>query len=162
MTTWTTRNIPDQTGKLAIVTGSTGGTGFETALELSRKGSDVIIAARSATKGDNAMRRIRAQVPGAQVRFEALDLADQASVAAFADRILWEGRGVNVLVNNAGVMALPEREETVDGFEKQLATNYLAISPSRRDCCPFCGWGRREWCNCHRSRIETGRSLWTT
>ena len=125
MTTWTTRNIPDQTGKLAIVTGATGGTGFETALELARKGSDVIIAARSAARGDDAVRRIRAEVPGAKVRFEALDLADQASVAAFADRILWEGRGVNILVNNAGVMALPEREETVDGFERQLATNYL-------------------------------------
>ena len=125
MANWTTRNIPDQTGKLAIVTGSTGGTGYETALELARKGADVLIAARNPQKGDEAVRRIRRAVPNAKVRFEALDLASQASVAAFADRMLWEGRAINILVNNAGVMALPEREATVDGFEIQLATNYL-------------------------------------
>lgn len=125
MANWTTRNIPDQTGKLAIVTGSTGGTGYETALELARKGADVVIAARNAGKGDEAVRRIRAQVAGARVRFEALDLASQASVAAFADRMLWEGRPIDILVNNAGVMALARREETIDGHEMQLATNYL-------------------------------------
>ncbi len=125
MANWTTRNIPDQAGKLAIVTGSTGGTGYETALELARKGGDVLIAARNPQKGDDAVRRIRSVVPKANVRFEALDLASQASVAAFADRMLWDGRAIDILVNNAGVMALPAREVTVDGFEMQLATNYL-------------------------------------
>lgn len=125
MSNWTTANIPDQTGKLAIVTGSTGGTGFETALELARKGAEVVIAARNPKKGDDAMRRIRRAVPAANVRFEALDLASQASVAAFADRLLAQERPVDVLVNNAGVMALPKREVTVDGFEMQFATNYL-------------------------------------
>ncbi|CAL1692456.1 hypothetical protein MMB232_02623 [Brevundimonas subvibrioides] len=125
MSNWTTANIPDQTGRLAIVTGSTGGTGFETALELARKGAEVIIAARNATRGEDALRRIRRAVPGASVRFEALDLARQASVTAFADRLLAEGRPVHILVNNAGVMMLPTREVTVDGFEMQLATNYL-------------------------------------
>jgi len=125
MSNWTTANIPDQTGKLAIVTGSTGGTGFETALELARKGAEVVIAARNPKKGDDAMRRIRRAVPAANVRFEALDLASQASVSAFADRLLGQGRPIDILVNNAGVMALPKREVTVDGFEMQFATNYL-------------------------------------
>jgi len=71
------------------------------------------------------MRRIRRAVPAANVRFEALDLASQASVAAFADRLLGQGRPIDILVNNAGVMALPKREVTVDGFEMQFATNYL-------------------------------------
>lgn len=125
MANWTTRNIPDQSGKLAIVTGSTGGTGYETALELARNGANVLIAARNPEKGEEAVRRIKRAVPNAQVRFEALDLASQTSVAAFADRMLWDGRAIDILVNNAGVMALPERQETVDGHEMQLATNYL-------------------------------------
>jgi len=125
MAFFTTDDIPDQTGKLAIVTGSTGGTGYETALELARKGAEVVIAARNPAKGEDALRRIRRAVPTAQVRFEALDLADQASVAAFADRMLATGRPIDILVNNAGVMALPTREVTGDGFEMQLATNYL-------------------------------------
>lgn len=125
MAFFTTDDIPDQSGKLAIVTGSNGGTGYETALELARKGADVLVAARNPTKAEDAIQRIRREVPGAKVRFEALDLASQASVAAFADRMLWDGRPIDILVNNAGVMALPTREETVDGFEMQLATNYL-------------------------------------
>ena len=125
MPNWTTANIPDQTGKLAIVTGSTGGTGFETALELARKGAEVVIAARNPNKGEAAIRRIRRSVPAAVVRFEALDLASQASVTAFSDRVLGQGRPIDILVNNAGVMALPTREVTADGFEMQLATNYL-------------------------------------
>lgn len=125
MSHWTTANIPDQTGKLAIVTGSTGGTGYETALELARKGGEVIVAARNPAKGEDAIRRIRRSVAGASVRFEPLDLASQASVTAFAEKRLAEGRPVHILVNNAGVMALPKREVTVDGFEMQLATNYL-------------------------------------
>jgi len=122
---FTTDDIPDQTGKLAIVTGSTGGTGYETALELTRKGAEIVIAARHPGKGEDAIRRIRRAVPTAQVRFEAIDLASQASVAAFADRMLEIGRPIGILVNNAGVMALPTREVTGDGFELQLATNYL-------------------------------------
>jgi NAD(P)-dependent dehydrogenase (short-subunit alcohol dehydrogenase family) len=122
---FTTDDIPDQTGKLAIVTGANSGTGYETALELARKGAEVVIAARNPGKGEDALRRIRRAVPTAQVRFEALDLADQASVAAFADRMLATGRPIDILVNNAGVMALPTREVTGDGFEMQLATNYL-------------------------------------
>ena len=125
MTNWTIANIPDQTGKLAIVTGSNSGTGFETALVLAQKGAEVVIAARNARKAEDAMARIRAAVPSAKVRFEALDLSRQASVAEFAQRFLDDGRPIDILVNNAGVMMLPTREVTEDGFEMQLATNYM-------------------------------------
>lgn len=125
MTNWTIANIPDQTGKLAIVTGSNSGTGFETALILAQKGAEVVIAARNAQKAEDAIARIRAAVPSAKVRFEALDLSRQASVAEFAQRFLDDGRPIDILVNNAGVMMLPTREVTEDGFEMQLATNYL-------------------------------------
>ncbi len=125
MAFFTTDDIPDQTGKLAVVTGANSGTGYETALELARKGADVVMAARNVAKAEEAIRRIRGLVSTAKVQFEALDLASQASVTAFADRLLAAGRPIDILVNNAGVMALPTREETVDGFEMQLATNYL-------------------------------------
>jgi len=125
MPDWTTEAIPDQTGRLAIVTGANSGTGFETALELVRKGADVILAVRNPAKGADAVRRMQRAVPAARLRLEPLDLAGQASVAAFAARLLGEGRPIDILVNNAGVMALPTRELTPDGFEMQLATNYL-------------------------------------
>ncbi|NBB53275.1 SDR family NAD(P)-dependent oxidoreductase [Rhizobium sp. CRIBSB] len=125
MAHWNTHSIPDQTGRRMIVTGATGGTGYETALELARKGAEVIVAARNPAKGDEAIARIRSAVPAAKVRFELLDLASQASVAAFADRLLAEGQPIHGLINNAGVMMLPTREATEDGFEMQLATNYL-------------------------------------
>jgi NAD(P)-dependent dehydrogenase (short-subunit alcohol dehydrogenase family) len=125
MSNWTTANIPDQTGKLAIVTGSTGGTGYETALELARKGAEVVLAARNREKGEDAIRRINRAVPDARVRFAPLDLASQASVTAFADWTLVEGQPIDILVNNAGVMALPKRQVSVDGFELQMATNYF-------------------------------------
>ncbi|MES2859948.1 MAG: SDR family oxidoreductase [Pseudomonadota bacterium] len=125
MAFFTTDDIPDLTGKLAIVTGANSGTGFETALELARHGAEVVLAVRSVARGEEAVGRIRRVVPAASLRVEPLDLASQASVTAFADRLLSAGRPVEILVNNAGVMALPTREVTVDGFEMQLATNYL-------------------------------------
>lgn len=126
MTTWTTNDIPDQTGKLAIVTGATGGLGLETALALAGKGAEVVLAARSPTKGAEAERLIRARHPAANIRFDLLDLDDLASVAAFAGRHLSTGRPIDILVNNAGVMALPKRQTTADGFERQFGVNYLS------------------------------------
>lgn len=122
---WTTRDTPDQAGRLAVITGSTGGIGFETALALAAKGAEVIIAARNPDKGEAALREIRKRAKAADVRFEPLDLASQASVTAFAALLLAVGRPLDILVNNAGVMALARREVTEDGFEMQLATNYL-------------------------------------
>lgn len=124
MTPWTLADIPSQHGRVAVVTG-TGGLGFETALELARAGGDVILAGRNPAKGEASVAAIEGQVPAAQIRFEALDLADLASVAAFAERLSGQIQGLDLLVNNAGVMMLPQRKTTKDGFEMQFGTNHL-------------------------------------
>jgi NAD(P)-dependent dehydrogenase (short-subunit alcohol dehydrogenase family) len=121
---WTAANIPDQTGKFAIVTG-TGGLGYETALELASRGAEVVLAGRNRTKGERAIAAILAEVPGAKVSFEELDLADLASIAAFAVRMKASHRALDILVNNAGVMSPPERKTSADGFEIQFGTNHL-------------------------------------
>ncbi|RZJ94076.1 MAG: SDR family NAD(P)-dependent oxidoreductase [Brevundimonas sp.] len=125
MAGWTTNDIPDQSGRLAVITGATGGLGLETALILAAKGADVVLAARNPAKGAEAEALIRGRYPDAKVRFDFLDLADLSSVAAFADRYLAGGRPIDILINNAGVMALAKRQTTVDGFEMQIGTNYL-------------------------------------
>jgi NAD(P)-dependent dehydrogenase (short-subunit alcohol dehydrogenase family) len=126
MTTWTARDIPDQSGKLAIVTGATGGLGLETALELAGAGAEVVLAGRNPVKGRAAEGLIRQRYKNADVRFEVVDLASLASVSDFADRVLAAGRPVDILINNAGVMAPRKRETTADGFELQFGTNYLS------------------------------------
>lgn len=125
MPDWTARDIPDQTGRLAIVTGANSGTGYETALELARKDAEVILAVRDVNRGEAAAQRIRREMPRARLRVEALDLSRQTSVTAFADRLLADGAPVHTLINNAGIMALDRREQTEDGHELQWATNYL-------------------------------------
>jgi NAD(P)-dependent dehydrogenase (short-subunit alcohol dehydrogenase family) len=125
MATWTLRDIPNQTGRLAIVTGATGGLGYDTALGLAGAGAEVILAGRNPGKGRDAMSRIHSVYPTAKVSFDELDLASLASVAAFAMRQAAEDRPVDLLVNNAGVMALPRRQVTQDGFEMQFGTNFL-------------------------------------
>ena len=124
--TWTTNDIPDLSGRLAIVTGATGGLGLQTALVLAGKGAEVVLAARNPDKGTEAERLIRSRHPKAAVRFDLLDLASLASVQAFAERHLATGRPIDILIDNAGVMALPTRQTTVDGFEMQFGTNYLS------------------------------------
>lgn len=126
MTRFTLADIPDQTEKLAVVTGATGGLGLEAALGLTTARADVILAARNADKGREAVARIQSRVPGARVRFEPVDLASLASVQAFAERMVWEGRPIDVLINNAGVMDLPTRRTTADGHEMQFGVNYLS------------------------------------
>jgi len=126
MANWTIRDIPDQSGRLAIVTGATGGLGVETALDLAGAGAEVVLAGRNAAKGAEARALIAGRHRAAKVRFETVDLADLASVAAFADRLVAQGRPIDILINNAGVMALPTRQTTADGFEMQFGTNYLS------------------------------------
>ena len=121
---WTASDIPSQTGRSALVTG-TGGLGFEDALALAGAGSEVIIAGRNPQKGDEAVARIRSAVPSATVRFEQLDLASLASVEDFAVRLHRQRDSIDLLINNAGVMVPPARQETSDGFELQFGTNYL-------------------------------------
>jgi NAD(P)-dependent dehydrogenase (short-subunit alcohol dehydrogenase family) len=122
---WTVKDMPSLAGKLAIVTGANSGLGYETALALAGAGAETIVAARSAERGETAVARIRAAHPGAKVRFEALDLGSLASVKAFAERIAATHERLDILVNNAGVMALPARETTEDGFERQFGVNFL-------------------------------------
>jgi NAD(P)-dependent dehydrogenase (short-subunit alcohol dehydrogenase family) len=121
---WTVADIPSQKGKLAVVTGANSGIGWHTALELARAGSEVILAARTEEKGRDAVERIRRLLPQAKVRFEVLDLASLRSVRTFAAMVGSEAK-LNLLVNNAGVMAVPKRQVTEDGFELQFGTNFV-------------------------------------
>ena len=124
MKNWITDDMPPQSGKLVIVTGATGGLGYETALVLAKAGAQVIIAGRNLDKGRAAVERLeRSGV--SKVRFERLDLADLSSVRGFADRVTKQDAQIDILVNNAGVMMLPKRLSTRDGFEMQFGTNHL-------------------------------------
>ncbi|MEO7446865.1 MAG: SDR family oxidoreductase [Humibacillus sp.] len=117
--------VPDLTGRYVVVTGSNSGTGKEAARRMAAAGADVVMAVRTSAKGEAARAEILAQVPGASITVRRVDLADHASVRAFADAMTADGRPVDVLVNNAGVMTPPRRFETVDGFELQLGSNFL-------------------------------------
>lgn len=121
-TGWTTHDIPDQSGRTAVVTGANSGIGLVTARELARRGAGVLLACRSEERGRYAEELVRRQVPGADVEFRPLDLADLASVRAFAES--YTPGTLDLLVNNAGVMALPYGR-TADGFEAQFGINHL-------------------------------------
>ena len=126
MSDWTVNDIPPQSGRLAVVTGATGGLGYETALALAQAGAEVVLLGRNETKGREALQRISAIVPQAKLRFENVDLANLVSVRDCAARLLAQNRPIDMLINNAGVMAPPQRKTTVDGFEIQFATNHLS------------------------------------
>jgi NAD(P)-dependent dehydrogenase (short-subunit alcohol dehydrogenase family) len=126
MAGWTIEQMPAQDGRIALVTGATGGIGYEAALALAGKGARVIVAARNPAKGEAALAAIRAAHPKADVRFELLDLTSLGSVAACADRVIAAEPRLDLLVNNAGVMTPPKRLETTDGFELQFGVNHLA------------------------------------
>jgi NAD(P)-dependent dehydrogenase (short-subunit alcohol dehydrogenase family) len=115
-------SVPDQTGRTAVVTGANSGTGKEAAARLAAAGARVVLAVRTPAKGEAARAEILGRAPGASVEVRRLDLADQASVREFADAL--DGP-VDLLLNNAGVMAVPEQHLTVDGFELQTASNVL-------------------------------------
>lgn len=122
---WQVTDMPSLLGKRMLVTGGTSGMGFEDALALSRAGAEVIIAARNPQRGAESIASLRAMVPDARVRFESLDLADLASVRALAQRLNAEGSALDVLINNAAIMAPPQRGVSRDGFELQMATNFF-------------------------------------
>lgn len=117
--------VLDQRGRRIVITGANSGTGKEAARRLAAAGADVVMAVRSESKGDAACRDIRKEFPGASIEVRTMDLSSLASVRSFAGRLLKEGRPLDVLVNNAGVMMPPERVLSADGFELQLATNFL-------------------------------------
>jgi NAD(P)-dependent dehydrogenase (short-subunit alcohol dehydrogenase family) len=116
--------IPSQLGKTAVVTGATGGLGYETALALAKAGAEVILTGRDDRKRQSAIEKISREVIGAKISYEHLDLASLASIADFAQR-MGVRQSLDLLINNAGVMALPRRQTTADGFEMQFGTNYL-------------------------------------
>ncbi|WP_265109803.1 oxidoreductase [Halosolutus halophilus] len=119
---WTADDVPDQDGRTVVVTGANSGIGLEATRELARNGATVIMACRSTDRGEDAASDIRGDVPDADLRVVECDLASLESIRSFADRL--EGESLDVLVNNAGVMAIP-RSETDDGFETQFGVNHL-------------------------------------
>ncbi|MPY10831.1 SDR family oxidoreductase [Arthrobacter bussei] len=117
--------IPDLTGRLAIVTGASDGIGAVIASRLAAAGAEVIMPVRNQAKGDAAALRIRAAVDGARVSTRPLDLSSLSSVMSLTAALVAEGRAINILINNAGVMQPPTRQVTRDGFELQWGTNHL-------------------------------------
>lgn len=121
---WSATDIPDQTGRTAVVTGANGGLGLATARALAAAGATVVIAARNQERAAEAMGRIRDGLPQASLELVELDLGSLASVQKAAEEILAAHETVDVLVNNAGVMGIPERR-TADGFEMQFGVDHL-------------------------------------
>ncbi len=121
---WNTNDIPDQSGKIAVITGANSGLGFEATRELARKGATVVMAVRSTEKGEAAIGRIKAELPDADLRLRVMDLGSLDSVRAFAQRIKDEHDHIDILLNNAGLMATPAGQ-TRDGFETQIGTNHF-------------------------------------
>jgi NAD(P)-dependent dehydrogenase (short-subunit alcohol dehydrogenase family) len=120
---WTTQNIPDMQGKIVIITGANSGIGYEATRALAAKNAMILMACRSLDKGEKALEKIRAETPEADLKLMKLDMADMASVRKFAQAFLAEFNKLDVLINNAGVMATPYGK-TADGLEMQLGTNH--------------------------------------
>src|SRR6266581_3914350 len=121
---WTSDDVPGQQGRLAVVTGANTGLGFETARVLAARGASVVLAVRDIEKGKRAAARIAGTAPGANVMVSPLDLASLDSIRAAADQLRARHPGIDLLINNAGVM-FPPRQTTGDGFELQFGTNHL-------------------------------------
>jgi NAD(P)-dependent dehydrogenase (short-subunit alcohol dehydrogenase family) len=124
MSKWTTADIPDQSGRTAVITGANTGLGYETAAALAAKGAHVVLAVRNLDKGRDAVQRITAATPGARVALQELDLTSLDSVRTAADELRAANDTIDLLINNAGVMFTP-RSTTKDGFELQFGTNHL-------------------------------------
>ena len=122
---WDLQEMESQHGKRAVVTGANSGIGYLTALELAKRGATVVMACRSPERGEQALKRLRTAMPGAMVELALLDLGSLCSVQEFARQELANGFRLDLLINNAGVMAPPKRVETADGFELQFGTNVV-------------------------------------
>jgi NAD(P)-dependent dehydrogenase (short-subunit alcohol dehydrogenase family) len=124
MAKWTAADIPDQTGRVAVITGANTGLGYETAAALAEHGAHVVLAVRNLDKGKDAAARITAETPQADVALQELDLTSLESIRAAADQLRAEHDRIDLLINNAGVMWTP-KSTTKDGFELQFGTNHL-------------------------------------
>jgi NAD(P)-dependent dehydrogenase (short-subunit alcohol dehydrogenase family) len=124
MSKWTSSDIPDQTGRTAVITGANTGLGYETAAALAAKRAHVVLAVRNLDKGKEAARRLEQATPGASVAVQELDLTSLESVRAAADQLRSQHDTIDLLINNAGVMFTP-KATTKDGFELQFGTNHL-------------------------------------
>jgi NAD(P)-dependent dehydrogenase (short-subunit alcohol dehydrogenase family) len=122
---WTAADVPDQSGRVAIVTGANSGLGFDTAAVLADKGAHVVLAVRNLDKGNQAADRIKAKSPNAVIAVQELDLTSLDSVRKAAGELRANNPRIDLLINNAGVMYVPTRETTKDGFEMQFGTNHL-------------------------------------
>jgi len=114
---WTTANIPDQTGKNILITGANSGLGYHASMALSGKGANVIMAVRSLEKGKEAAAKIKSVYPNAKLDIMQLDLSNLDSIRQFSEAFHAKYTSLNVLINNAGVMAIPKKETTKQGFE---------------------------------------------
>jgi NAD(P)-dependent dehydrogenase (short-subunit alcohol dehydrogenase family) len=119
---WTAAEIPSQAGKTALITGANSGIGYQAALELARHGAQVLLGCRNAAKGNAALERLLQEAPGASGEVIELDMASLASIRAFAAAFALRGVKLDLLINNAGVMALPKRELTVSSAPTTWAT----------------------------------------
>jgi NAD(P)-dependent dehydrogenase (short-subunit alcohol dehydrogenase family) len=124
MAKWTNADIPDQTGRTAVITGANTGLGLETAAALAARGARVVLAVRNLEKGKQAATRITADAPGAEVELQELDLSSLESVRTAAEQLRVDHDHIDLLINNAGVMYTP-KSTTADGFELQFGTNHL-------------------------------------
>ncbi|MFF2890039.1 oxidoreductase [Paenibacillus sp. NPDC057967] len=122
---WTPDQIPNLQGKTAIVTGGNSGVGYYTTLELAKHGANVIIGSRDIKRGEDAIFKMKQTAPHIQVSVHQLNLAELQSVRHFANIMTKNLSGIDILINNAGIMSVPTRELTVDGFEMHLGTNHL-------------------------------------
>jgi NAD(P)-dependent dehydrogenase (short-subunit alcohol dehydrogenase family) len=120
-----TLEMPDLRGRFAVVTGANSGLGFGVSKRLAAAGADVVMAVRDGAKGERAAAEIRREASHAKLAIAQLDLSSLDSVAALGQRLTAEGRPIDILINNAGVMAPPQRQQTRDGFELQFGTNHL-------------------------------------
>jgi NAD(P)-dependent dehydrogenase (short-subunit alcohol dehydrogenase family) len=120
-----TLEVPDLSGRFAVVTGANSGLGFGLATRLAAAGADVVMAIRSRAKGETAIAQIRRELPAAKLTIRHLDLSSLKSVAALGEELVANGRPIDILVNNAGVMTPPQRQQTQDGLELQFGANHL-------------------------------------
>jgi NAD(P)-dependent dehydrogenase (short-subunit alcohol dehydrogenase family) len=153
-------SVPDLTGRFAVVTGASDGLGLGLAVRLARAGADLLLPVRNPVKGEAAVARIRAAAPAASVAVGVLDLASLASVAALADALRRQGRPIDILINNAGVMMPATRHVTVDGLELQFGTNHIGHVALTARLLPLLRAGRARITTMSSVAARSGRLRW--